>query len=154
MREKMTNYLVNLWKGGTFSLKDGQSLPQHSRCSWWRSAHWAGGSPFENRTSTIKRYVSCDVKLEYWDNKEGIADDEVGEFCIFRYLSICWWGQNTHHNNLVDSPDGLAHEMGKLEGEITFSPFPFHWGFNRCPVTKYMIFPNLFIFLPLWHYTL
>ena len=37
--------------------------------------------------------------------------------------------KNTDHNDLIDSPDSLADEMGKLEGEIAFPPVPVNYYF-------------------------
>ena len=55
-------------------------------------------------------------------------------------------GENTNHNNLIDSPDGLAHEMGKLEREIPFSPVPLQVN-KFSPSTS----SSQIIFVTFWH---
>ena len=37
--------------------------------------------------------------------------------------------KNTDHYDLIDSPDSLADEMGKLEGEIALPPVPVNYYF-------------------------
>ena len=52
--------------------------------------------------------------------------------------------RNTDHNDLIDSPDSLADEMGKLEGEIAFPPVPVNYYFVLLAILILIGFGNIF----------
>ena len=52
--------------------------------------------------------------------------------------------KNTDHNDLIDSPDSLADEMGKLEGEIAFPPVPVNYYFVLLAISIMIDFGNIF----------
>ena len=52
--------------------------------------------------------------------------------------------KNTDHNDLIDSPDSLADEMGKLEGEIAFPPVPVNYYFVLLAISILIDFGNIF----------
>ena len=52
--------------------------------------------------------------------------------------------KNTDHNDLIDSPDSLADEMGKLEGEIAFPPVPVNYYFVLLAILILIDFGNIF----------
>ena len=52
--------------------------------------------------------------------------------------------KNTDHNDLIDSPDSLADEMGKLEGEIAFPPVPVNYYFVLLAISILIGFGNIF----------
>ena len=58
--------------------------------------------------------------------------------------------KNTDHNDLIDSPDSLADEMGKLEGEIPFPPVPVNYYFVLLAISILIDFGNIFFLFFSW----
>ena len=60
------------------------------------------------------------------------------------FLLLMMFKKNTDHNDLIDSPDSLADEMGKLEGEIPFPPVPVNYYFVLLAISILIDFGNIF----------
>ena len=108
------------------------SLPQRSACSLWQSIRWARELPFVEKIS-LAAYA---------------LQSKISSHLVFVVANDVY--KNTDHNDLIDSPDSLADEMGKLEGEIPFPPVPVNYYFVLLAISILIDFGNIFFLFFSW----